>query len=360
MSDPALSGLFNEGIDPKAIEIFKKSADHKTITKEECVYLLGFDPNSMEIQMARAMANQNVRRATKNSAVISSQIGVMLNPCPADCKFCNFGVSQSKMEPFVISDDEFVKKVKGITEFNDVRSMNLMTMHVFDVDELIHKIKLMRTIVPKEFLISLNIGDVNLDMCKELKKAGADRAYHVCRMREGIDTKIPPQTRIRTMKNMMEAGLPVSTCTEPIGPEHTAQEVVDNFFLGVETGCETFAVMRRIAVPGTPLSKYGMISEARLTQFAAIFSLASTSFRQLPGISVHEPCQLGFFSGAFLLSAEYGGNPRDRSSETEKNRGMSVADCRKMLFDAGFDGIIRPDGTRAKLDIQYLRETNSL
>ena len=347
-------------LDRRASEIIRKGEIREPITKEECVFLMGFDPYSPEIGTARMVANSNVRRATRNSAVISSQIGVMLNPCPADCRFCNFGVSQSKMEPFVMSDEEFVDRVKNIVEFNDVRSMNLMAMHIFDVDEMLHKVKLMRSIVPKGFLISLNVGDINLDICREFKKAGADRAYHVCRIREGIDTKLRPEDRIRTMRNMMEAGLPVSTCTEPIGPEHTPEEIVDNFFLGVETGCETFAVMRRVAVPGTPLSKYGMVSEARLTQIASIFSLAAASIRVLPGISVHEPCQLGFFSGAYLLSAEYGGNPRDSSAETEENRGMSVSDCRRMLYEAGFTGIIRPDGTRAELDTKYLMETNSL
>jgi len=347
-------------LDKRALDIIQRGRNREPVSKEECVFMMGFDPLSPEISVARNVANQLVRKTTGNSAVISSQIGVMLNPCPADCKFCNFGISQSSTEPFIMDDDEFKDKVKGITEHGDVRSMNLMTMHVFDIDEMVHKIKLMRTIVPKEFIISLNIGDVDLETCKEFKKAGADKAYHVCRLREGTDTRLRPEARLQTMRNMMDAGLPVSTCTEPIGPEHSVEEIVDNFFQGLDAGCETFAVMRRVAVPGTPLSIHGHITEARLTQMASIFSLALASRKPLPGVNVHEPCQLGFFSGAYLLSAEYGGNPRDRSSETEKNRGMSISDCRKMLFDAGFDNIIGTNGSRIKLDIQYLMRTNSL
>lgn len=66
------------------------------------------------------------------------------------------------------------------------------------------------------------------------------------------------------MDNALEADLELYTCLEPIGPEHTPQMLVDNMFIGIERGIYQHAAMRRVAVPGSPLAKYGQISNLRL------------------------------------------------------------------------------------------------
>jgi Biotin synthase and related enzymes len=350
---------FLNRFDRKAYDIIAKGWNKGTVTKEECTYLLGFDPLSLEMSYARMAANDLVRKCTGNTGSIVAQVGLMLNPCPADCKFCNFAASQSKMEPFIMSDDEFTEKIKEITMYGDVTAMCLMTMHNFDIDEMKHKIKLARKLVPKEFNMSLNAGDMDYETCIELKAAGANKAYHVCRLREGTDTRLDPKARIQTMKNMISAGIPVCTHTEPVGPEHSDKELADNFFLGIEAGCDSFGVMRRIATPGTPLAHRGQISEARVTQLSAVFSLVLSGRTERPIVNIHEPCQLGLFSGATVITAEYGGNPRDVERETEKNRGFLVQECRKMLYDAGFEYIQKVDGSKAKLNIDYLKRTKT-
>ena len=67
---------------------------------------------------------------------------------------------------------------------------------------------------------------------------GVEGIYHVCRLREGTDTELRPEDRIATMRHAKEAGLKVFTCCEPIGPEHTVDELVDSVFLAIDLGLE--------------------------------------------------------------------------------------------------------------------------
>jgi biotin synthase len=64
-----------------------------------------------------------------------------------------------------------------------------------------------------------------------MQKAGIDGVYHVCRLGEGAYTKLDPKPRIATMENAKRAGLELLDCLEPIGPEHTANELVNLYLL---------------------------------------------------------------------------------------------------------------------------------
>ena len=67
-----------------------------------------------------------------------------------------------------------------------------------------------------------------------------------------------------------DAGLDFYYCCEPVGPEHTPEELVEQMFLGIQYGCFQHAAMRRVFVPGIPLSSRGQITELRLGQVVAV------------------------------------------------------------------------------------------
>jgi len=152
------------------------------------------------------------------------------------------------------------------------------------------------------------------------------------------------------MQAAREAGLELHTCCEPIGPEHSAQEIVDQIFLGIELGCSRHAAMRRVAVPGTPLADRGQISQRRLAQAVAVVCLANIENRDLCDIGVHEPNVLGLCSGANSVCAESGANPRDTELQTEQNRGITVWDCCSILREAGYTHLRLGDGHTESLD----------
>jgi biotin synthase len=173
-----------------------------------------------------------------------------------------------------------------------------------------------------------------------LKDAGYTGIYHAVRMGEGRDTKIDPQVRLNTIRAAREAGLLIGTCVEPIGPEHSIEEIADKILLGREMGPCYSGAMRRVSIPGSELEQYGMISEYRLAFLVAVVRLAMG--REVIGNCTHEPNILGATAGANLFWAEAGTNPRDTELETSRGRGVDVRSCIRMFKEADFDVLQGP------------------
>ncbi len=271
-----------------------------------------------------------------------------------------FGEGHTKVEKHTISDDELERKIRDFTAHSDLYGLFLMTMHDYDHDMLLHMVKIAKKVIPSQTQLWVNIGDTDYDKFVELKKAGVRGGYHVCRLREGIDTNLKPEDRMSTMKNMVDAGLELYTCCEPIGPEHSIDEIVDNFFIGIDIGCIQHACMRRVAVKGTPIYERGQITELRLSQLCAVLSLTAPQVSGFKFMSVHEPNQIGFLSGANLLTAESGGNPRDTNKDTKENRGWTMERCRKLLWETGFTSLRLGDESHIPLTFDYLERTGSV
>lgn len=308
----------------------------------------------------RAVANDLSRLKAENSGVILGQIGVEVSACEGNCQYCVFGKDHTQVSKRRATNEEIALKAQEFAGQGDLYGIFLMAMHSFELDVILNAVKIVKKNIPEHTQIWVNIGDADINTYQELGKAGVKGAYHVSRLREGIDTDLSPKARRSSMEAIISAGLDLYTCCEPIGPEHTVQEIVDNFFIGIELGCFQHAAMRRVAVPGVPLSVYGQITELRLAQIVAVITLATLNLKSMRYIGVHEPNQLGLLSGANVATAESGANPRDNNSETSKGRGLCMADCRKMLFEAGFTSIRRGDDSMIPLDFDYLLEMKSV
>ena len=156
----------------------------------------------------------------------------------------------------------------------------------------------------------------------------------------------------------MDEGLDFYYCCEPIGPEHSAEEMVDQMFMGIDYGCFQHAAMRRVYLPGAPLAHHGQITERRLAQVVAVVTLATLACPETQSIAVHEPNLLGLAAGANTVYAETGANPRDVERDTSGNRGIDMVACRKMLYESGFASLRRGDGAEFGLDLDYLQRTS--
>lgn len=323
----------------------------KAPDKQECIYLLDLHPNSLEASAVRSTADWISRQRFNNQGILLGQIGIDASPCPGDCQFCTFAQSHTTLAPHRMCQDEILQRATAFTAGNDLYALFLMTMHVFDFDFLLETVAAVRATIPPHTRIVVNIGDFDSVQANLLSQCGVSGAYHVRRLREGIDTNLDPEDRIDTIETIRKAGLDWYTCCEPIGPEHSAQELADQLFLGIELGCFQHAAMRRVAVPNTPLSRRGQISERRLAQVVAVVTLASSGCSETKTIAVHEPNALGLVSGANTVYAEAGANPRDEQKNTEDNRGLNVNHCRKMLAETGFDALLLGDGNYKPLSL---------
>ncbi len=334
--------------------ILRKSVDGSAPTRGDCVYLLGLPANTLETAVLMAVADSVSRRRFTNRAMLLGQIGIETAPCPGNCGFCVFGKDHSNMESERLTLDEILRRARAFAAGGDLYALFLMTMHEFDLDWLLETVAAVRQEIPSHTQVVVNVGDFDLTQARRMSEAGVNGAYHVCRLREGQDTSLDPQARRRTFRAIKDAGLDFYYCCEPIGPEHHPEELVDQMFLGIEYGCFQHAAMRRVYVPGMPLGPNGQITERRLAEIVAVVTLASVGCPETKNIAVHEPNLLGLAAGANVVYAESGANPRDTELQTEKHRGLDMAACRKMLYEAGFDALQRGDGTSVPLTLAYM------
>ena len=137
------------------------------------------------------------------------------------------------------------------------------------------------------------------------------------------------------MRAILQAGLRLAYCVEPIGQEHTVEEIVEKAFIGKEYGVWFSGAMRRIPVAGTALASRGTISELELAKIVAVVRLVMGD--SVRAHCTHEPNLPSLLAGANLIWAESGSNPRDSQEETTKGRGLTAAQCGQLLRDAGYE-----------------------
>jgi biotin synthase len=71
--------------------------------------------------------------------------------------------------------------------------------------------------------------------------------------------------------------------------------------------------------------------------------------KRMPIMAIHEPNIMSYMSGANMVCAESGVNPRDVAADTKDNRGWDVVMCRELLKEAGFSKIILGDDTAVSI-----------
>lgn len=320
--------------------ILDETGQGKAPTKQDCAYLLGFHELSIEASLMRAVADALSRQRFANNGIVLGQIGLEIAACPGKCKFCSFGEGHTDFKPSAMSDEDIVANALSFTASDELYALFLMTMHTFDIRRLLKLVQILRAKIPKETQIVVNIGDFDRFQALDLKPAGVNGAYHVCRLREGTDTALLPEDRKATIRTIKEASLDWYYCCEPIGPEHSPEELAEQIYLGVEYDCFQHAAMRRVYIPSAPLASRGQISELRLAQIVAVVALATLACPGACSIAVHEPNLLGLTSGANTVYAESGANPRDTEEETSGHRGRDIHDCKNMLYESGFANLL--------------------
>jgi len=185
-----------------------------------------------------------------------------------------------------------------------------------------------------------NIGVFGYQEAIALKGAGFSGVYHAVRLGEGHSTRISMQKRLDSIAAVHKAGLKLGTCLEPVGPEHSLDELVEKTLITREAQPVFSGAMRRIPIPDTSLSSLGKISEARMAHIVAVVRLAVGY--EVAGNCTHEPNVLGVTAGANLLWAEAGSNPRDTVNDTETSRGYDMARCREILSEADTEWLKGP------------------
>lgn len=304
------------------------------LDKEDIISLLKIDIHSNDLYNLLYYANNYCRSNFNNKGYVFAQIGINAQPCSVNCHFCSMGCDHYSIDVEYKKPKDLVIQEARQAIQEGISDLFIMTTADYPVAEIIEIGKSVKQLLEKDQKLVANIGDFTNKDAVNLKTAGFTGVYHIVRLREGRHTSVDEATRINSINAAKEAGLEIYYCVEPIGPEHTPDEIATEILRAQELQIQVMAVMRRVGVSGTPLADKGMISNRELTKIAAVTLLAVRPKRSM---NVHETTELSILAGINQLYGEYGANPRDLTGETSHQRGLTIAAAKKILTDGGWE-----------------------
>lgn len=320
-------------ITPAIEEILRKGRDGVPLERDQALALVHLELESRETYALMESANHLSRQQFGRKGERHFHIGLNVEPCPMDCLFCSLTRKAGLFtEKYEFPLEEVVAWAKqGEAEGAD--ALNLMSTGTYPFSRLLE----IGRRLSREVKVPLvaNARDINHSEGEQLLDAGFVGFYHAVRLGEGIDTPFDPQRRIQTIRVLNDVGLQWMNCVEPVGPEHSAEELVDLMLLARQEKATYSGIMRRINFPGSPKEPLGMISERRMAQLVAISRLVMGT--TVKAHCTHEPHSLSLVAGANLFFPEVGSSPRDGQADTGKGRGNSTERCGALLREMEWD-----------------------
>ena len=287
--------------------MFERSKiDPFTVSRDDIIRMLSMDPSSEEFEYLGSKARE-LARIRGNIGSISIAFGLDYRPCKGNCAYCSFG------EKWGLMKDDYEIPIEKLVEMiserfsRGFRRFTIRTTEYYSIDRLCEIAREIRSKVPGRYALALNTGELSAEDCERLHQAGYTGAYHTLHLREGKDTMFSPEIRLRTMKAIKESKLNLSVGVDPIGIEHTNEEIADLIITLREFEPISICSMKRINPKGTPVGDLEEVSDLRIAQIAAVLRLAARS----RNVSAVPPNRTAMRWGAGGTSIGTGANPRD-------------------------------------------------
>lgn len=307
----------------------------KVLDRYSIIKLLEIDPNSKEAEKLGESARDVAREVVSNKGKVWASIGVDYQPCSMNCSFCSFGEKwAATKESYTWSDNEVISFVRKFAS-EGASWITLRTTEFFGFDRLCELAKKIRSTVPGNYKLVANTGEFNDERARILTQAGFEIVYHSVRLNEGVDTPFLVENRCKTLKAIQNTNMDLAHLVEPIGIEHTNEEIADVFITALNHGAKLSGAMSRIPIPGTPLYHHGQLPERRLAQIVAITRLAAGNLA--PDICVHPPSQLAMEWGANVVVVDVGAVPRDSNNLNSEWQSFDVKTAKKWFKNAGYE-----------------------
>jgi len=319
----------------KTAEILKKSSEGDALNKEDLIQLLSLKPSSPEALAVMAQARRISDRVTDKKAEVHGQFALDLAPCSANCEWCSFAAKNGVFPDKWQIDVEDALECALKFEEEGANAVLVMTTADYPLSKLLEIGSEIRKKLNPSLPLIANTGDKTLHQAMKMVDAGFHGVYHALHLDEQKRNALKTEKRLESMRNFQEAGLAVGTCVEPVGPEHSNEELAEMMLFTASIRPAFSGAARRIPVPNTAMAELGTISELRMAQIVAVTRLAMP--RETRGNCTHEPCTLGAIAGATLFWAEVGANPRDDHEKTEEGRGKDVAFCKELYNETETD-----------------------
>ena len=312
----------------------EKAFRGETFTKEELIELLSIDPKSEEVEALGMAAHEVAQEVTEGKARLWGAIGVDYKPCEMDCKFCSLGKSWGIVkEEKEYTLKEMIRQVRYYVE-NDFHYILLRSTEFYDPNSLGKIIKSIREAVPGDYELGCNIGELEEADAESMYECGGRIAYHCVRLREGVDTRFRVEDRVHTVEVIRDSKMKLGFWVEPVGVEHTNEEIAEKILETLHYQTDVCGVMARVPVAGTPFENVPMISEKRMAQITAVLRLACG--RTVKDICTHPASELAVRYGANVITLETGAIPRDADFQEEYWKGLHIDQVKEWLNQNGY------------------------
>ena len=320
-------------IDRKVGEILGRGGEGAGIEREAAWILMRLPLHSRECYALMQTADRLSRERFANKGENHVHIGVNVEPCPFNCRFCSLTPAAGIFRKSVTFSETEIRTWARDAEEAGADALNIMTTGTFSFERLLEIGRMLAKEVSTPLVA--NTRDITHREGEKLLDAGFVGAYHAVRLGEGRDTPFRVMRRIHTIRVLRDVGLQWMNCVEPVGPEHGIDEVLDRMFLARDYGAVYSGIMRRINFPGSPMTRFGMISELEMARMVAVSRLVMGSAPRAH--CTHEPHAASLVAGANLFFPEVGASPRDGEPDTAKGRGHDVHACRRLHLEMGWD-----------------------
>lgn len=319
-------------------DIIQKSLDGDEITKDEIAALYSVPAYSKEAFLMQAASREKSKKASGGLAEVHAEIGLNAGPCPMNCNYCAFAArNEVYPENKELSVEEAVKRARRFEEDGASLLFIESTAH-YQFGKFLEVSQEIGKSLKNGTVLWTNIGDLSPSQSRQLKEAGFSGIYHAVRMGEGKDTQIPPEKRLETIRNAKDAGLRIGFCVEPIGPEHSVEELTEKTIISRDSDPAFGGALRRTFIPNSGRAQSEVVSEARMAHYLAVVRLALGY--DVAGHYAHAPNVVGVAVGANLICAEVGYIPRE--TEVDLKGKMTVEDCRTILTEADWEILAGP------------------
>lgn len=269
---------------------------------------------------------------------IWAAIGLDQARCPMGCRFCSFAEPWSQATEYrELHVDEVLHWADEFLR-NGADYLVLRTSEQYPVDKLLELGRRIQGVKPAAVRLLANTGLATSAELADLHAAGFYGIYKTIRLREGSDTPFSAAERLQQIRAARQAGLQAFALVEPVGPEHSDEEVADAI-LTLRDEVETVLVgaMARVPVAGSPLAAHGMIDAPRLAAVTAAFILAMQDrFAGVELVCSHPAHPDVLRAGANAVVVEVGAIPRDTAFARTEWRGLTMNDARLLLQQAGY------------------------
>ncbi|NLX95836.1 MAG: radical SAM protein [Rhodopirellula sp.] len=315
------------------------SLNATTDSREELLRLLQDTRHPDRREDVYRQARAVVREHLGNRGRIWAAIGLDQAPCDMGCRFCSFASEWTQFnEPQELSIEE---SLQWAEDFIGQRAdyLILRTSEQYSLEKLLDLGRRIADRKPDTVRLVANTRLANETQLSQLKEAGFHGIYKTIRVREGVDTAFDPAVRLKQIRQARDHGLRVFGLVEPVGPEHSDEEIIDAMLLlrdEVHTGL--VGAMARVPVVGSPLYGCGAVDAQRLAAITAVFILAMADhFEDVEVVCSHPPHPEILRAGASAVVVEVGAIPRDTAFAEREWRGLTMPEARKLLQGAGYE-----------------------